>query len=149
MTVDGDKVQETVIDEMKKVYSETVIDHAMNPRNLGILDMADGYGIITGSCGDTMKIWLRIKDNTIIEATFMTDGCGATIAAGSRATELAKGKNVSQTLRINQHNILSALNGLPEGNRHCALLAANTLKEAIKDYINLKKEPWKRNYPRR
>jgi nitrogen fixation NifU-like protein len=146
MVTAWDKFQELVRDEMRKVYSETVIDHAMNPRNVGNMNAADGYASITGPCSDTMDIWLNVKDDTIVKATFMTDGCGTTIAAGSMITELAKGKSVSQALRTGQEDVLSALDGLPEESKHCALLAANTLKAAAKDYLAVKKEPWKRNY---
>ena len=149
MVTAWDKFQELVRDEMRKVYSETVIDHAMNPRNVGNMDAADGYTSVTGPCGDTMDIWLNVKDDTIVKATFMTDGCGTTIAAGSMITELAKGESVSQALRIGQEDVLCALDGLPEESKHCALLAANTLKAAVKDYLALKKEPWKRTYRQR
>jgi len=70
-----------VAEEMSKIYSQTVIDHAMNPRNVGDTEAADGYAGVTGPCGDTMEIWLKVKDDTIVKATFMTDGCGTTIAA--------------------------------------------------------------------
>ena len=127
-------------------YSETLIDHASNPRNAGNIAEADGFARITGPCGDTMEIWLRVRNDTIAEATFMTDGCFTTIVAGSMVTELARGKNTGQALAIGQQDVLNALGGLPEESQHCALLAANTLREAIKDYVALKKEPWKRAY---
>ena len=127
-------------------YSETVIDHASNPRNTGNIADADGFARITGPCGDTMEIWLRVRNDTIAEATFMTDGCVTTIVAGSMVTELARGKNTGQALAIGQQDVLNALGGLPEESQHCALLAANTLREAIKDYLALKKEPWKKAY---
>ena len=148
MAIAWEKYQETVREEMRKVYSETVIDHAMNPRNVGDITDADGFARLTGSCGDTMEMWLRVKNDTITGATFMTDGCGTTIVAGSMTTELAAGKSVSQALRISQQDVLNALGGLPEESQHCALLAANTLKEAIKEYLTLKREPWKRAYKR-
>jgi len=146
MATAWDKFQELVRDQMRKVYSETVIDHAMNPRNVENMEAVDGYASVTGPCGDTMDIWLRVKDDIIVEATFMTDGCGTTIAAGSMVTELAKGKSVSHAVSIGQQDVLSALDGLPEESRHCALLAANTLREAIRDFLRLKKEPWKKAY---
>ena len=133
---------------MKEVYSETVINHIMNPRNLGHLEDADGFASVISSCGDTMEIWLKIKNDTIIGATFMTDGCGTTIASGSMVTEISKGKSIIEVLKISQQDVLDALGGLPEGNQHCALLAANTLKAAIRDYLALKNEPWKRAYRR-
>ena len=118
-------------------------------KNVGNTKGADGYASVTGLCGDTMDIWLKVKYDTIIQATFMTDGCSTTIAAGSMVTELAKGKNISQALRTNQESVLSALDGLPEESKHCALLAANALKAAVKDYLAFNKEPWKRAYEKR
>ena len=143
-----DKFQELVKTEMRKVYSETVIDHSMNPRNVGDMEDADGFAKVTGPCGDTMEIWLRVRNDSIAEASFLTDGCGTTIAAGSMVTEMAKGKSVSQVQKISQQDVLSALGGLPEEGEHCALLAANTLKAAVKDYLSFKTEPWKRAYKR-
>jgi len=131
---------------MRKVYSETFIEHIMNPRNLGNLEDADGFASVTSSCGDAMEIWNKIKNDTIIEATFKTDGCGPTIASGSIVTEISKGKNIKEALKISQQDVLDALGGLPEENQHCALLAANTLKEAINDYLTVEKDPWKRAY---
>jgi nitrogen fixation NifU-like protein len=148
MATAWDKYQELVQEEMSKLYSQMVIEHAMNPRNVGNTEAADGYASVTGPCGDTMDIWLKVKDDTIVKATFMTDGCGTTIAAGSMITELAKGKSISQALRTSQEDVLSALDGLPEESEHCALLAANTLRAAAKDYLTLKNEPWKRAYRR-
>jgi nitrogen fixation NifU-like protein len=148
MAAAWDKYQELVKEEMSKLYSQTVIDHAMNPRNVGNTEAADGYASVTGPCGDTMDIWLKVKDDTIVKATFMTDGCGTTIAAGSMVTELAKDNSISQALRTSQEDVLSALDGLPEESKHCVLLAVNTLKAAVKDYLTLKNEPWKRAYRR-
>ena len=127
-------------------YSETVIDHMRNPRNVGLIPNPDGQARITGPCSDTMEIWLRVRDGIIEQATFWTDGCGTTIAAGSMATELAKGKGVGEALRIAQQDVLDALGGLPDDSVHCALLAANTLREAVKDYLAYRNEPWKRAY---
>jgi nitrogen fixation NifU-like protein len=141
-----EQFEEFVKAEMRKIYSETAIDHAMNPRNVGSMEKADGFGKVTGPCGDTMEMWLRVKNGTIIGATFLTDGCGTSIASGSMVTELAKGKSLSEVVKISQQDVLSALGGLPEESEHCALLAANTLKEAVRDYLAMQKEPWKRNY---
>jgi len=143
-----EQLQELVINEMRENYSEIVVDHVMNPRNVGNMDDASGFARITGPCGDTVEIWLKVVDAIITESTFMTDGCGTTIAAGSIVTELAKGKTVIQAHKISQQDVLSALGGLPEESQHCALLAANTLREAIKDYLAFKNEPWKRMYKR-
>ena len=146
MTSRFDKLEEQIMAVARSNYTETVIDHAMNPRNAGSIQDADGFACVTGPCGDTMEIWLKVKDNRIQNVTFWTDGCGTTIAAGSMVTELAKGKNVPQAQRIAQQDVLHALDGLPPESEHCALLAANTLKQAIRDYLVSKKEPWKRAY---
>jgi len=120
---------------MRKVYSETTIDHAMNPRNVGEMADADGFAKLTGSCGDTIEIWLKVKNGTVADATFMTDGCGTSIASGSIVTEMAKGKSVDELRNISQRDVLSALDGLPEESEHCALLAVDTLKEAVRSYL--------------
>jgi nitrogen fixation NifU-like protein len=140
------ELEELVREEMRKIYTEATIDHAMNPRNMGGMENADGFGKVTGPCGDTMEIWLKIKNNTVVEATFLTDGCGTSIAAGSMVTELAKGKSISEALKITHQDVLDAFGGLPEESIHCAFLAANTLREAIKDYFTFKNEPWRRAY---
>jgi nitrogen fixation NifU-like protein len=146
MTDEFDELEKQIMAAMKEVYTETVIDHAMNPRNAGGIAHADGFGRITGPCGDTMEIWLKVNGSTIVNSTFSTDGCSSTVACGSIATEIIKGKDVAQALAVSQDDILKALGGLPEDNRHCALLAANTVKAAIRDYLAIIKEPWKKAY---
>jgi nitrogen fixation NifU-like protein len=140
------QLEESVMEDMRKVYSEKTIDHFLNPRNLDGIQAPDGLGEVTGSCGDTMKIYLRVNNGRVTNATFWTDGCGPSIASGSMVTELVKGKSVAEAQRISQEDILNALGGLPEESLHCALLAANTLKEAIGDYLAFKNEPGKRAY---
>jgi len=144
-----EKFEELVRAEMRKTYSETAIDHAMNPRNLGDMDNADGFAKVTGSCGDTMEIWLKVRNGNIAQAAFLTDGCGTSIASGSMVTELTKEKSIAEVQRITQQDVLNALGGLPEESVHCALLAADTLKAAIKDYLTYKNEPWRRAYRRK
>jgi nitrogen fixation NifU-like protein len=141
-----DDLEELLLGEERRNYSAKAIDHAMNPRNLGVMENADVYATITGPCGDTIEIWLKIDDNIISKATFMTDGCGTSIASGSMVTELAKGRDIREAMTISQQDILDALDGLPEESNHCALLASNTLKAAVREYIDIKKEPWKRAY---
>jgi nitrogen fixation NifU-like protein len=141
-----DKFQEQIKAEMRKIYSETVVEHNLNPRNLGSFNDADGYAQITGPCGDTMEMWLKVDGNIIFKAGFTTDGCGTTIASGSMVTEMAKGKSLTEALRIGQQDVLDALGGLPEESEHCALLASNTLKAAIRDCLVMQKEPWKKSY---
>ena len=146
MTSEFEELQELILEDARKIYSETTIDHFMKPRNLGDIRDADGFGRVTGSCGDTMEIWLKVKNGAIANATFMTDGCGTSIASGSMVTELAKGRSVGEARRISQQDVLGALGGLPKESEHCALLAADTLKEAIKDYLLMEREPWKKAY---
>jgi len=146
MTSEFDELQELIIADARKIYSETVIDHFMNPRNLGNMENANGFAKVTGSCGDTMEIWLKVKNGAITDATFMTDGCGTSIASGSMIAEIAKGKSIGEGWKISKQDVLNALGGLPKESEHCALLAADTLNEAIRDYLAMKKEPWKRPY---
>jgi nitrogen fixation NifU-like protein len=146
LSADPAEYQNRLIEEMKKIYSDVVIDHALNPRNMGNLLDSDGSGRITGPCGDTMQIWLKVKNDKIINAVFATDGCSTTRACGSIITEIAQDKKISQALGITREFILEQLDDLPENDQHCALLAANTLNSAIRDYIELKREPWKKAY---
>jgi nitrogen fixation NifU-like protein len=146
MSSELDDLQALVMADARKIYSEMVIDHAMSPRNLGTMQDADGYASVTGPCGDTMEVWLKANDNTITDINFMTDGCGTSIASGSMMTELAKDKSIGEATKISQQDILNALGGLPEESEHCALLSADTLKTAIRDYLAMKKEPWKKAY---
>jgi nitrogen fixation NifU-like protein len=133
-------------DESGSVFSELVIDHANNPRNIGSMDDADAYASVLGSCGDNMEMWLKTRDDRVKDVTFWTDGCGATIACGSMATELAKGKTLGEALTINAEVILKSLGGLPKNHIHCAGLASLTLKKTIIKYLNFQKEPWKKAY---
>ena len=146
MTSSWEKFEELIKQEMRKIYSEAVIEYSMNPRNLGELEDPDGFARVTGPCGDTMSVWLKVNGDTIINASFMTDGCGTTIASGSMVTEMAKGKRITEAQKISQQNVLDALGGLPDESKHCALLAANTLKEAVRDYLTMKRETWKKAY---
>ena len=98
---------------MRKVYTETVIEHGINPRNLGELENADGFAKITGSCGDAMSIWLKVNGNTINDASFRTNGCGTSRASGSMATEMVKGKSIIAARKTMQRDVLDALGGLP------------------------------------
>ena len=143
------ELQEQIMEQIRKQYSETVIDHWQNPRNLRKIESPDGHAKVKGPCGDTMKMWIKVKDGKISDASFLTDGCGTTIASGSMVTELSKGKSITEAHKIDQKSVLEALDGLPEESEHCALLAANTLKETLNNYLAMKKEPWKKNYPQR
>lgn len=141
-----DKFQRLMREKMREIYSETYIDHNLEPRNVGSLDHADGHAEIHGTCGDTMEMWLKVQGVTIVEAGFTTTGCGAMVASGSLITEMAKGKTLDEAQQIESQDILDAFSGLPEENQSCALLAADTLKAAIRDCLQYQKEPWKKLY---
>ena len=135
----ADELQASVMEDARKIYSEKVIERWLNPRNLGKIRKPDGFARIKGPCGDTMQISFRVKDNRISKIKFITDGCASSIASGSMATELAQGKKLEEAAEISQQMILKTLKGLPEESVHCALLASNTLKEAIRNYFNSKR----------
>ena len=141
-----EKLQTQIIEDAKKVYSEKVVERWLSPRNMGKIENPHGFGRITGPCGDTMEISLMIDKDRLCEVKFLTDGCITSLASGSMATELAVGKTVSEALKIGQQIILENLGGLPPESEHCALLASDTLKEALRDYLANKREPWKKAY---
>jgi nitrogen fixation NifU-like protein len=141
-----DEVQNKIFGDLSEFYSETTIDHVMRPRNAGSLEKPDGFADCRSSCGEEMEIWLNVRGNIIEEITYWTDGCAATIACGSMATQLAKGKTIADALAIRAPNIAEALENLPEGNLHCAELAVDTLKTALKDALTTKRDPWKKVY---
>jgi nitrogen fixation NifU-like protein len=142
----ANELQASIMDDARKIYSEKVIERWLNPRNLGKIRNADGFAKIKGPCGDTMQISFKVKDGRLSKLKFMTDGCASSIAAGSMATELAQGRKIEETAEISQEMILGALDGLPEESVHWALLASNTLKEAVKKYSASKKSyPEKRD----
>lgn len=117
------------------IYSDKVMDHFTNPRNVGEILDADGIGEVGNpSCGDIMRIYLKVKDDVIQDAKFKTFGCGAAIATSSMVTEMVKGKPVLEALKISNEAVAKALDGLPPIKMHCSNLAADALQEAIKDY---------------
>jgi ATP-binding protein involved in chromosome partitioning len=116
-------------------FSPEARDHAAHPRNHGPLKDFNGHARITGPCGDTMEFWLSAKNGKVHRVSFTTNGCGSSLACGSMATNLAKGKRVEDATVLEQKDILAALGGFPPESEHCALLAANTLKAACKDYL--------------
>ena len=116
-------------------YSEKVMDHFMNPRNVGVMPDADGVGEVgNAKCGDIMKIFIKVKDNIITDISFQTFGCGAAIATSSMATELAKGKSVEEALELTNLAVAEALDGLPPVKVHCSLLAEEAIHAALWDY---------------
>ena len=110
-------------------------DHAVHPRNCGPLKEFNGHARITGPCGDTMEFWVMVRDNRVRHISFITDGCGSSLACGSMGSTLAEGKPIGEVLRMRQQDILDALGGLPPNVEHCALLSANTIRAACEDYL--------------
>jgi nitrogen fixation protein NifU and related proteins len=133
-------------ERLSKIYSETTIDHIVHPQNNDSLPNPDGFGVCCSDCGESMKIWLRIRNDIVGDAGFWTDGCAATIACGSMATDLVKGKTVPEALAVSARRIADALVDLPEGNFHCSELAAHTLQIALKDCLAIRQDPWKKLY---
>jgi len=116
-------------------YSEVVMDHFQHPRNVGKMDDADGIGEVGNArCGDIMKIYIKVKDDIITDVKFNTFGCGSAIAASSMATEMIKGKPISQALELTNKAVVEALDGLPPAKIHCSVLAEEAIKAAIDDY---------------
>ena len=119
------------------LYSEKVMDHFRNPRNVGVIEDADGIGEVgNAKCGDIMKMYLKIEDDIISDVKFETFGCGSAIASSSMATEMIKGKPVSQLLELTNKAVVEALDGLPAHKLHCSVLAEEAVKSALKDYYD-------------
>ncbi len=117
------------------MYSEKVMDHFKNPRNVGEIPDADGVGEVGNArCGDIMKIYLKINDNKIQDVKFKTFGCGSAIASSSMATELIKGKTIDEVMEITNRAVVEALDGLPPVKVHCSVLAEQAIKSALLDY---------------
>ena len=116
-------------------YSKKVMEHFMNPRNVGTIKNPDGYGKVGNPvCGDLMEMYITVKDDVITDMKFQTFGCGSAIATSSMVTELAKGMHVDEAMKITRNDVADELDGLPPKKMHCSNLAADALHEAIKDY---------------
>jgi nitrogen fixation NifU-like protein len=123
------------------MYNEKVMDHFQNPRNVGEITDADGVGQVGNPhCGDIMKIFIKVEDNTIKDIKFQTFGCGAAIATCSMVTELVKGKTIDEAVKVTNKAVAEALGGLPPVKMHCSNLAADALADAIKDYRKKQKQ---------
>jgi nitrogen fixation NifU-like protein len=117
------------------IYSEKVMEHFKNPRNVGEMENPDGIGHVGNPvCGDIMELYIKVKDNVITDAKFKTFGCGAAIATSSMVTELVKGKTIDEALKVSNHAVAEALGGLPPVKMHCSVLAEEALRSAIDDY---------------
>ena len=119
------------------LYSEKVMDHFKNPRNVGEIENPSGVGQVgNAKCGDIMKIYLQVEDNIIVDVKFETFGCGSAIASSSMATEMIKGKTVEEALALTNRDVVTALDGLPTHKIHCSVLAEEAIKTAVKDYYD-------------
>ena len=119
------------------LYSDKVMDHFMNPRNVGCIENADGVGEIgNAKCGDIMKIYLKIENDIIVDVKFETFGCGSAIASSSMATEMIKGKSIHEAMELTNKAVAEALDGLPAHKMHCSVLAEEAIKTAVKDYYD-------------
>ena len=117
-------------------YSDKVMDHFTNPRNMGEIEDANGIGEVGNPvCGDVMKLYLKIENGTIVNAKFKTFGCGAAIASSSMTTEMIKGKSVDEALLLSNEEVAEALGGLPPAKMHCSVLAEDAVKAALEDYM--------------
>ncbi len=122
---------------IRSLYSEKVMEHFKNPRNVGEIENPDGTGHVGNPvCGDIMELYIRVNDGVITDAKFKTFGCGAAIATSSMVTEMVKGKTIEEALEISNHAVAEALDGLPPIKMHCSVLAEEALKSAIDDYLN-------------
>ena len=119
------------------LYSDKVMDHFQNPRNVGKLDDADGIGEVgNAKCGDIMRMYIKVEDGIIVDCKFNTFGCGSAIATSSMATELIKGKPIEEALELSNKAVVEALDGLPAYKLHCSVLAEEAVKAAVKDYYD-------------
>lgn len=120
---------------MASVYSEKVMDHFTNPRNVGEIENADGIGEIgNAKCGDIMKMYIKVENDVIVDVKFKTFGCGSAIATSSMATEMIKGKTIQEALTLSNKAVVEALDGLPTHKIHCSVLAEQSIRAAIADY---------------
>ncbi len=126
--------------EDSKIYSEEVIAEFRDPANVGWVADADGRGIADGLCNDTMEITLKLDGDRVAKCMFFTDGCGATIACGSRLTKIAIGKNVDEALEIEPDYLADLLGGLPDDHKHCTSLAVIALRNALRDCVRRRRE---------
>jgi nitrogen fixation NifU-like protein len=125
------ELQKQVIQDARSCFSDKVVEEFYHPHNMGLMMEPDGCGSALGLCGDTMEIYLRLDGERIVKAAFITDGCGATVACGSMLTQMVEGLSLEEAAAVTPETLTQALDGLPEDHAHCAVLAVNTLREAI------------------
>jgi nitrogen fixation protein NifU and related proteins len=130
-----EKMQAKIFEETRKDYGEVAFNRWLNPKYMGPMENPDGYARVTGSCGDTMEIFLRFENDKVMDASFQTDGCGASAVCGSFAAELAIDKTPDELIEVTGEKILKTLVRFPKEDEHCSFLAAGTLQEALNDYM--------------
>jgi nitrogen fixation NifU-like protein len=145
------ELQDHIYEETRRTYGQVAFERWLRPLYVGVMDNPDGYSRVTGSCGDTIEIFLKFEKDIVKDAAFQTDGCGPSTVCGSFAAELAIGKNPDDVAQITGGAILEILGGLPEEDQHCAFLAAETLQEALADYLRKQRKgvsseqrPWEK-----
>jgi NifU-like protein involved in Fe-S cluster formation len=136
-------------DQEPSAINEVYWGHALTPSNLGLLPQPEAYGQWRRSCGDSLELYLRVREGVIRQARFMTEGCLATVACGSALTTMLKGLGVTQAARLSPAQLEESLGGLPPGEQHCAELAINSLRQALEDYYAKLSSPWKIIYGRK
>ena len=141
MTDNIDEIAKSLQEIVLEGYSPKLKDELLDPKNIGKIEDADSQVSITGVCGDTVELYLAIKDGRINDIKFMTDGCGATIACASYVTRIAKGKSIEETLQIKPEDVDDYFQGLPEKSKHCAKLSVSALKAALNMYENKEQKP--------
>jgi nitrogen fixation NifU-like protein len=141
-----EELEKVLLQELGDGISPILVDHIVRPRNLGTIEAPDGEATLSGICEDTVRIQFRLQGDRIEEIRFMTNGCGATLACGSMATEWARGKTLGEAMKVSAQQLIEALGGLPIESTHCAYLAANTLKAAARDALEVRRAPWKGLY---
>jgi nitrogen fixation NifU-like protein len=131
----ADRIQKEIFQDAKKAYGAVGFERWRNMRYRGKIESPDAKGRITGKCGDTMEIFLRIVDNVVVEASFLTDGCGSSNICGSFAAELAQGKSIEEIFDLTGEDVLEKVGQFPENEQHCAYLAITTVQDAANDYM--------------
>lgn len=139
---------ENAVSSLFAQYSRRALEHMLSPRNMGMLPDPDGHARFTGPCGDTVEVFLLVVEGQVREASFLVEGCNNTMACSDAACELVKGKVVQEAFQVNQKEILDYLGGLPQEKEHCAGLAANAMRTALLQYLENRKDPWKKTYRR-
>jgi nitrogen fixation NifU-like protein len=126
-------LQQALYERVRAMFSDKVLAEASHPQNIGVMDRFDGYALVCGPCGDTMEMFVKRDGDHLALVTFMTDGCGPTVACGSMLTKMVEGKRVSEAIAVEAADLIIALDGLPPEHIHCATLAVDTLHRAIED----------------